>query len=87
MLTQSHSRSRNLELTSVRANHPIANLTIGALAAVSNPFRLYQHYVNGTSVQEIAETFNLPAEWVEQRIEAVRLCVEHQLAFTFEVRP
>jgi DNA-binding NarL/FixJ family response regulator len=85
MLTQSHSRSRNLELTSVQPNHPIANLTIGALAAVSNPFSLYQQHVNGTSVKEIAEAFNLSVSWVEQRIEAIRLCVEHQLAFTLEI--
>jgi hypothetical protein len=83
MLTKSHSRSRDLELTSVRAS-PIANLTLGALGAVSNPFRLYQHHANGASVEEIADAFNLPVSWVEQRMEAVRLCVEHQLAFTFD---
>ena len=85
MQTQSRPRSSDLELTSVPPNHPIANLALGALAVISNPFRLYQYHVNGASVEDIAHGFNLPVSWVEQRIEAVRLCVEHQLAFTFEI--
>ena len=32
---------------SVTPNHPVSVLALRALAAVSNPFRLYQHHVNG----------------------------------------
>ena len=88
MLSQSHVRSGEPELIcSGRSGNPLAELALSALAIISNPFRLYHYHVNGISAQELAAVFDLPVSWVEQRIEAVRLCVEYQLAFTFEPIP
>jgi hypothetical protein len=66
---------------------PGTDLALSLLSIVSNPFRLYHYYVNGISAEELAAVFNLPVSWVQQRIEAVRLCVEHQIVFTFETTP
>jgi len=71
-------------IRSVRPDHPIADLMLRALAVVSDPLRLYRYHVNGLSTEEIAVQFDMPLSSVEQRIEAVRLCVQHQLAFAFD---
>jgi hypothetical protein len=43
------------------------------------PFRLYADYKRGATVDQIAREFSLPVYWVEERLEAVRLCVERQV--------
>ncbi|HSU29678.1 MAG TPA: hypothetical protein VLJ11_00465 [Bryobacteraceae bacterium] len=43
------------------------------------PFRLYADYMLGRSPKELAEDFGLSENWVAERIEAVRLCVEKQV--------
>jgi hypothetical protein len=43
------------------------------------PFRLYADYMLGRSPRELAEDFGLSENWVAERIEAVRLCVEKQV--------
>jgi hypothetical protein len=43
------------------------------------PFRLYADYMLGRSVKELAAEFGLSENWVAERIEAVRLCVEKQV--------
>lgn len=43
------------------------------------PFRLYADYMLGRSPRELAEDFGLSENWIAERIEAVRLCVEKQV--------
>jgi hypothetical protein len=74
-------------MSSVQDLCPGTDLALSLLSIVSNPFRLYHYYVNGISAEELAAVFNLPVSWVQQRIEAVRLCVEHQIVFTLETTP
>ena len=38
-------------------------------------FALYEVHRKGVPVEEIASKLDLPAEWVEERIEAARLCL------------
>lgn len=38
-------------------------------------FALLEATLNGASVAEIAERLQLPEQWVEERIEAARLCL------------
>jgi hypothetical protein len=47
------------------------------------PLRLYADHRLGSTPQELAEVFSLPIPWVEERIEAVRLCVEKQVRLDF----
>jgi hypothetical protein len=79
--------SRPESMPSIENLHPGTDLALSLLSIVSNPFRLYHYYVNGISAEELAAVFDLPVSWVQQRIEAVRLCVEHQIVFTFETTP
>jgi hypothetical protein len=43
------------------------------------PFRLYAEHKNGVTPAQLAATFALPVQWVEERIEAARLCIEKQV--------
>lgn len=43
------------------------------------PFRLYADYMLGRSPKELAADFGLSENWITERIEAVRLCVEKQV--------
>ena len=49
------------------------------------PFRLYADHKNGISLDELAQRFSLPTHWIEERIEAARLCIEKQVRI--EVAP
>jgi hypothetical protein len=42
-------------------------------------FRLYADYTRGMSVPEIAMLCSRSQHWVEERIEAARLCLEKQV--------
>lgn len=42
------------------------------------PFRLYSENKNGVSVQQLAQTLGLSTSWIEERIEAARVCIEQQ---------
>jgi hypothetical protein len=42
-------------------------------------FSLYDFHLGGLFAQELASTYSLPADWVEERIEAVRLCLKYQV--------
>ena len=42
------------------------------------PFRLYSDYKQGVSVNQLAGSLGLPALWIQERIEAARLCIEKQ---------
>ena len=38
-------------------------------------FALLAAYEDGATVEDLADTLNLPTEWVRERIEAAVLCV------------
>jgi hypothetical protein len=42
------------------------------------PFRLYSDHKQGVSVSQLAGSLGLPTPWIEERIEAARLCIEKQ---------
>ena len=41
-------------------------------------FSLYEFYLEGVPVQELASAYALPVEWIEERIEITRLRLEYQ---------
>ena len=43
------------------------------------PFRLYADHKSGSTAAAIAAEYGLPVLWVEERIEAARLCIEKQV--------
>jgi hypothetical protein len=43
------------------------------------PFRLYSEHKRGATPAQLAATFALSVPWVEERIEAARLCIEKQV--------
>jgi hypothetical protein len=47
----------------------------------SVPFRLYAEHANGMSLSDLALMSSLPEEWVRERVEAMRLCLEKQVYF------
>ena len=42
------------------------------------PFRLYSEHKNGVSVEKLARTLGLSQPWIAERIEAARVCIEHE---------
>jgi hypothetical protein len=42
-------------------------------------FSLYEFNLAGVSARELAASYSLPPNWVEERIEAVRLCLKYQV--------
>ncbi|HLJ44564.1 MAG TPA: hypothetical protein VKU01_01065 [Bryobacteraceae bacterium] len=40
---------------------------------------LYRENQHGATVEELAMAFELPLWWIQERIEAVRLCLEKQV--------
>jgi hypothetical protein len=49
------------------------------LAKRSLAFSLYHFHLAGKSPKEIADALALPLDWVEERIEAVKLCLTFQV--------
>lgn len=43
------------------------------------PFRLYAERKRGATPVQLAAAFSLSETWVEERIEAARLCIEKQI--------
>lgn len=56
---------------------------LSILANKSLPFSLYDFHLNGVSSRELAEAYDLPLSWVEERLEAVRLCLKFQVELAF----
>ena len=48
-------------------------------------FSLYEFYLEGVPVQELASAYSLPVEWVDECIETRRLRLEHQNRFTAQL--
>ncbi len=46
---------------------------------------VYREYQDGATIDELSEALHIPAQWIEERIEAVRLCLEKQIRI--ELRP
>lgn len=46
-------------------------------------FRLYADHKYGMSIDELAIASSRPRSWVEERIEALRLCIEMQVRLEF----
>jgi hypothetical protein len=43
------------------------------------PFRLYAEHKRGATPAQLAAAFALSVPWIEERLEAVRLCLEKQI--------
>jgi hypothetical protein len=50
-------------------------------------FHLYDFHLNGVSVAELANAYSLPAVWIEEQIEAVRLCLKYQVKLSLGLDP
>lgn len=55
------------------------------LANKSLAFGLYDFHLQGVSANELASAYSLSRAWVEERLEAVRLCLKFQVKLS--VRP
>jgi len=55
------------------------NPAVVVLANNSLPFSLYDFHQNGVSAAELAKAYALPLPWVEERLEAIRLCLQYQI--------
>ncbi len=55
------------------------NPAVVLLANNSLPFSLYDFHLNGVSAPELAKAYSLPLPWVEERLEAIRLCLQFQV--------
>jgi hypothetical protein len=62
------------------------NPAVMVLANRSLAFSLYDFYLEGVSVEELAAAHSLPAQSVEERIEAVRLCLQLQAKVSLDTR-
>lgn len=57
-----------------------------AFAVLANkylPFGLYDFHMNGIPAKQLAEMYDLPLTWVEERLEAVRLLLKFQVTLGF----
>ena len=52
------------------------------LANRSLPFHLYDFHLDGVTAKELAFAHSMPIHCVEERIEAVRLCLKFQAKVT-----
>jgi hypothetical protein len=50
-----------------------------ALANKSLAFSLYDFHLEGLSAKELAVAYSRPISWIEERIEAVRMCLNYQV--------
>ena len=57
------------------------------LANKSLAFSLYDFHLNGVSASELAAAHSLPVHSVEERIEAVRLCLKFQVKLALHEQP
>jgi hypothetical protein len=63
------------------------NPGVALLANRSFAFSLYEFNFAGVSASELAASYSLPPEWVEERIEAVRLCLKYQVKLSVRKSP
>jgi hypothetical protein len=48
--------------------------------------QLYFAHINGDSIQKLSRDLKLPEDWVEESVEAARMCVEFELPVGAEDR-
>jgi hypothetical protein len=63
------------------------NPAVMALANRSFDFHLYDFHLEGVSLKELAVNHSLPVHSVEERIEAVRLCLKFQVKLALSSKP
>jgi hypothetical protein len=61
------------------------NPAVMHLANKSLAFSLYDFHLEGVSAGELAAAYSLPTSWVEERIEAVRLCLKYQVKLSLKL--
>ena len=54
-------------------------LAFALLAHSSLPFALYASHLEGATAQDLAKKYRLSPEWMEERIEAIRLTLTMQV--------
>ena len=62
------------------------NPAVMVVANKSLAFSLYDFYLEGVSTEELAAAYALPLHYVEERIEAVRLCLQFQVKAILDTR-
>jgi hypothetical protein len=65
-----------------RINYLSMNPGVMTMANRSFAFHLYDFNLEGISAKELAYAHSLSTHWVEERIEAVRLCLKFQARAT-----
>ena len=68
-------------------NSPDMNPAIMLLANSSFALSLYDFHLEGTSARELAKAYSLPVAWVEERLEAARLCLKYQVEVKLYEKP
>jgi hypothetical protein len=63
------------------------NPGVKLLANKSFGFSLYDFHLEGVSAAELATAYSLPETWVEERIEAIRLCLKYQVKVSVKSEP
>jgi len=43
------------------------------------PLLIYREHQNGASIKDLAHAFNIPEFDVRERLQATKLCLEHQI--------
>ena len=78
---QAMNRARSGQRYKQRAQRPMCFSIAWAvlLGNRSVTFALYDYHLRGVSARELATAYSLPLSWVEERLEAVRLCVKYQV--------
>ncbi len=66
-------------MTRVRHFHGMPADLLTVLYDEYLPFRLYADFKSGSTADQIAAEYGLAPTWVEERIEAARLCIEKQV--------
>ncbi|MBV8072920.1 MAG: hypothetical protein JO270_23660 [Acidobacteriaceae bacterium] len=62
------------------------NPAVIVLANKSLAFSLYDFYLDGLSAEELAAAYLLPPRCVQERLEAVRLCLQFQARAALDTR-
>ncbi len=60
------------------------NPAVMLLANKHLAFSLFEFNLSGVSAKELAAAYSLPIIWVEERIEAVRLCLKYQVKLALQ---
>jgi hypothetical protein len=59
--------------------HRVMSKRSGPKVNKSLPFCLYDFHLNGVPVEKLAAAYRIPVHSIEEKIEAVRLCLNFQV--------